>query len=462
MDIRALLRGTEGKTLEFKRDLSSPRNIVRTVVAFANSAGGSLVIGVEDGSRTVVGVTDALDQEERLASILSDSISPRLVPDIEIVAWRNLQMLAVSIYPGPSRPYRVSAEGADGVYVRVGSTNRRADAALAAELGRSARGEGFDEQPFPEATADGIDLASAAQDFEGIRRIGKRDLETLRLLVRHQGHLVPSAGGVLLYGSDRSDHFPDAGFRAARFKGTDRTSIIDTKDFSAAPLPVQVELVMEFVQRHVVERLAIDGVRNESWWEYPLVAVREAVTNAAVHADYSQSGSPLRLSIFDDRIEIENPGLLVPGLAVPDLFTGVSRLRNRVIGRVFRELRMIEQWGSGIQRMVRACREAGLPEPRFEEVGTHFRVTLYSGRADAKPVLDEVDERLIEALRADDGLATSELAELVDRTPRAVRTRLARLVELGLVVELGSGPTDPHRRYYAAEERGRYGRSDSP
>lgn len=94
MDISTLLARTEGKTLEFKRDLSSPRHIMRTAVAFANSAGGTIIIGVEDGTRAIRGVNDALDQEERLARILADGITPRLVPEIEIVPWRSLQAAA--------------------------------------------------------------------------------------------------------------------------------------------------------------------------------------------------------------------------------------------------------------------------------------------------------------------------------------------------------------------------------
>ena len=109
------------------------------------------------------------------------------------------------------------------------------------------------------------------------------------------------------------------------------------------------------------------------------MALREAIVNAVVHADYSQRGAPIRLAVFDDRVEIENPGLLPPGMTVDDLRRGVSKLRNRVIGRVFHELGLIEQWGSGIQRMSSACRDAGLPEPMLEELGSRFRLTLGTG-----------------------------------------------------------------------------------
>src|SRR5256885_3973776 len=121
-------------------------------------------------------------------------------------------------------------------------------------------------------------------------------------------------------------------------------------------------------------------VRREEHWSVPPVAVREAIINAVVHADYSQRGAPIRISIFDDRLEVENPGLLPFGVTVEDLPRGISKLRNRVIGRVFHALGLIEQWGSGIQRMTAACRDAGLAAPVFEEIGTRFRVTIHTER----------------------------------------------------------------------------------
>ena len=132
-------------------------------------------------------------------------------------------------------------------------------------------------------------------------------------------------------------------------------------------------------------------MRARERWNLPPAAVREAVVNAVVHADYAQRGAPVRVAIFDDRLEVENPGLLPFGLTVDDLRRGISKLRNRVIGRVFHELGLIERWGSGVQRMTAACREAGLAEPELEEIGTRFRVTLRTtGGGDG--IVDEADE----------------------------------------------------------------------
>ncbi|MDI3486077.1 MAG: ATP-dependent helicase RecG [Methanolobus sp.] len=106
-----LISMQEGKTLEFKRDISSPKNIIKTLVAFANTAGGNLFIGVEDGTKEVIGVSNPLDEEERLCSLIADSISPRLVPDVELMTVEGKTLLGVEVYPSGSRPHWVKREG---------------------------------------------------------------------------------------------------------------------------------------------------------------------------------------------------------------------------------------------------------------------------------------------------------------------------------------------------------------
>jgi ATP-dependent DNA helicase RecG len=112
-----------------------------------------------------------------------------------------------------------------------------------------------------------------------------------------------------------------------------------------------VDKALQFAQRNTRRALEIKDFRHQEVWEFPVVALREAIINALVHTDYAQRGAPLRLAVFCDRIEVENPGNLPPGLTIEDIRRGASKLRNRVIGRVFHELKLIEQWGSGIERM---------------------------------------------------------------------------------------------------------------
>lgn len=447
MDLLELLKRPEGKTLELKRDLSSPDGVLKAIVAFANTAGGTLVIGVEDRTGDVRGVDEPLDVEERLANLISDRISPRLVPEIEILPWRRTQVVAVQVYPSPLRPHYHKPEGAEkGVYVRVGSTNRRADREMIEELRRFAHGEAFDEQPMPGLDPEALDFEAAAEAFAGVRALAGHDLETLRLVTDHQGRKVPTVGGILLFGRERQRHFPDAWIQAGRFAGSDKSHIVDQAEFRSYPERA-IEEAIAFVDKHTIHGAEIGALRREERWNLPPVAVREAVINAVTHADYAQRGAPIRVSIFDDRLEVENPGLLPFGLTVEDLPRGVSKLRNRVIGRVFHTLGLIEQWGSGIQRMTAACRDMGLAPPRFEEIATRFRVTIFTTRL-VRPELDEFDQAIADALEDDRGLLTSEIARAIGLTPRATRARLARLVGSGLVRHVGSGPQDPKRRYF--------------
>lgn len=134
---------------------------------------------------------------------------------------------------------------------------------------------------------------------------------------------------------------------------------------------------MEFLKKHAMRGADFSELRRKDVWSIPLTILREAVVNAIVHADYSQRGAPVRIAFFDDRIEIENPGILLPGLTVEDMLQGVSRIRNHVIARVFRELDLIEQWGSGVRRMFREAEALGLPQPEIIEVGMRVRFIVY-------------------------------------------------------------------------------------
>jgi predicted HTH transcriptional regulator len=450
MDLVELIKRPEGKTLEFKRDLSSPDGVLKAIVSFANTAGGILLVGVENRTRHIRGISEPLDVEERLANLISDHIVPRLVPEIEILPWRRTQVVAVQVHPSPSRPHHLKREGADrGTYVRVGSTNRRADSELTEELRRFARGQAFDEQPVPELDSEAIDFRAASESFAAIRKLDRRDLESLRMVTDHQGKKVPTIGGLLLFGRDRERYFPDAWLQAGRFRGTDKNHIVDSAEIRSYPIRA-IEEGLAFIEKHLLHGASIGALRRKERWSLPPVALREALINAVTHADYAQRGAPIRISIFDDRLEIENPGLLPFGLTVEDLPQGVSKLRNRVVGRVFHTLGLVEQWGSGVQRMQAACLELGLAPPRFEEIALRFRVTLFMGRT-GRSQLDDTDQAIMDALRAGRGLLTSEIATVIGLTPRATRTRLARLVATGLVREIGTGPQDPKRRYHGAE-----------
>jgi ATP-dependent DNA helicase RecG len=372
LPIDHLLTLPEGKTLEFKRDISSPKPLLKTLAAFANTAGGRLIIGVGD-DKQIVGVEDPLDEEERLCNLIADSIAPRLVPNIELITIDGRTVLIAEVFLSNSRPHFLRSEGPEsGVYVRLGSTNRQADRELIAELRRSVEGVSFDEMPMNELSVDDLDLKTATQLFESSRELNEKELMTLKLLRKEQGRLVPTKGAVLLFGKERNRYFSDSWIQCGRFIGKDRAEIFDHIELYDH-LPKAVDSIMLFLKKHAMRGADFSEIRRKDVWSIPLSILREAVINALVHTDYSQRGAPIRVAFFDDRIEIENPGILLPGMTIEDMKQGISKIRNPVIARVFRELGLIEQWGSGIRRMFKEAEEMGLPELQIVELGMRMR-----------------------------------------------------------------------------------------
>ncbi len=133
---------------------------------------------------------------------------------------------------------------------------------------------------------------------------------------------------------------------------------------------------MLFLKKHAMRGADFSEMRRKDRWSIPINILREVVINALVHADYSHRGTPIRIAFYDNRIEVESPGLLLPGLTVEDMKQGISQIRNPVIARVFRELDLIEQWGSGIPGIFREARTNNLPEPIIEELAGRVRFTV--------------------------------------------------------------------------------------
>lgn len=448
MNLAELLQVEPGKTTDFRTDPSPKTEFLRTIVAFANSSGGTVVLGVDPADRSVRGIADPLALEERIDKMVADGVRPAPGLDQEILLWRQSHLVAVRVHPGPQRPYHLRKGGlASGVYVRSGAQDRLADPEMVEDLRRRSLGRAYDEEACTEAAPEDLDAEALNRSCKraGQPAPQRGDLLALRLLVEHEGRLVPTRGGLLMFGRRRLDAFPDAWIQAGRFAGEGRSSIEDGAEIRAA-LPLAAEEAVGFALRNLTRASRIEGLRRVDEHAVPPVALREAVVNAVVHADYARRGAPIRLAVHPDRVEVTSPGLLPPGLSLDDLDHGISKLRNRVIGRVFHHLKMVEQWGSGIARMRQAQQDAGLPAPVFEEIGLSFRVTLGAVPA-GPPRSSSRDEEILDALAERGPLSTSQVAVLLGVSDRATRTRLRNLVDGGRVVEIGSGPNDPHRKY---------------
>jgi ATP-dependent DNA helicase RecG len=455
--IAELLSMPGGRTLGFKRDLSSARGVLKDLIAFANTAGGTLVIGVED-DRRVAGLPDALAAEEQLASLVADSIAPALLPELELATHegRDVLIARVAHWRGP---FYLRVEGLEaGVYVRLGSTSRRAGPEILAELRRSLGDRSFDQDPCDALAPDALDRARIRTAFRplGVRATPSR-LTTLGVLIGHSGTTLVSNGGVLLFGSEaaRREHFPDAHVRCARFRGLDRGSeVIDQLDLAELTLLQAAEEVERFIARNSRVAGPVEGLRRRDVAEYSSVMVREVVVNALAHADYSLAGMSTRVAIYSDRLEVENPGLLPFGMTIEQIKAGQSKIRNRVIARVFRSVNMLEGWGRAWERIQSAVRE-GYPEPDLEEMGLSFRVTLWphpatreigpsTARAASSP--QERREWIMGELSRRDGLRVPDIVRALGVAHRTAERDVSALVHQGKIRFVGPRRTGRYER----------------
>ncbi len=438
---------SEGKTLEFKENTNALQGIVKTVIAFANTAGGTILIGVRDKNKELIGVADSLQEEERLASVIADSVAPLLVPDIEIHTYRDKEIILIHV-PHAAGPYYHKSEGIDrGTYVRFGSTNRKADSETISALKLFSTNRTYDE--LSETRGD-IDWESIETAFGWVQKHpSEKTCETLGIFSSHAGKISPTVGGVLLFGKNRVELLPDSVIRCARFSGISKEKILDHQDIKIG-LPFAIGEVIAFIDRNTRMAGKIGKIFREDVPEYPPFAIREAVTNALLHADYSMTGCHIQIAIFDNRIEFTNPGGLPFGQTLQKALSGFSRLRNRIVGRVFRELNLIEQWGSGLQRMLAVCERQGLKKPEIEEMGNQFRVTLFSTHV-KKARLSAWEAVLIETLRDKGSITPQEVTKLWKVSSRSARQRLNKMMEEGSILRIATSAKDPHSRFIAKQ-----------
>ena len=441
-----ILLQPEGKTLEFKREIKKTDRFLQTVSSFANTAGGEIWIGIDDKTKSVYGIPDPLKEEERIASIIADAISPRLIPNIEIINYQSKSLLRVQIFPGSAKPYYIKSLGEDkGSYIRIGSTNRLADAALIQDMKRLQLGGCFDETPYPAVSIDDLDK-DEFQKYLGAKGIAKNSMENLKLITSEASRKVPTIGGVLLFGKNRHNYFPDALIKVGIFSGTDKSKLKEFVEFQQY-LPESIDRSLQYIHEQIKTEYDFTGSRRKMKYKLPPEALREALINAVVHADYSTQGTSIRVSIFADRIEIENPGILPLGLTLDDIMSGVSKVRNKVIARYFEKAGLIEQWGSGVQRIIATIEEQHLQAPLFEELGHHFRVTFYFQKQITQDVeLSKNEKVLLQSLTVKP-MGTKDLAKKMKLSERTIRSLLQKLQEKSLVEHTGKDPFDPNKKF---------------
>jgi len=359
----------ENKKLELKEILPSNEKIAKTVIAFANTAGGKLVIGVDD-NLNIVGVNEdkIFEYEEKISSIISDMCYPNILPEIYAQNCDRKVVLVVEIFRGSLLPYYLKSKGKlKGTYIRVGSTNRLADEQVITELQRQRLNKTFDEEENFEFNVNELDLQIIYNEFN---KIGKscdyEKLKNLKLIKSLNGEDIATNALAITLGK-----FDNTQIKCARFKGTSKEIFIDKKEFNQ-DLFYNLQNTIHFLQNHLNLSAKVEGLQLKEELEIPLLALREALLNALIHRDYTRN-SDIKVAIYDDIVEIVSPGNFPNGLSIDDVMSGRSELRNKVVANLFRELKYIESWGSGIEKINKLCNESNVKfelkeEPSFVSI----------------------------------------------------------------------------------------------
>ncbi|WP_138310446.1 MULTISPECIES: ATP-binding protein [unclassified Clostridium] len=410
MTLEDILKG-ESKNVEFKSELPKRSDkYMKSIIAFSNTSGGKLMIGIDDKTRTIIGV----DKEavfyimDSIANGISDCCEPQIIPDITFQTIDGKCIVIVEIYPGANRPYYLKHIGKEkGTYLRVAGTSRPADQYKIKELELEGLNLSWDEltcvgyhvsdEAIEKLCQDihnyMVNAADTEEEKNAVSRVTKEQLLNWKILKKAEGEILPTNAFVLL----TSDYFPFAKIQCALFKGMDRDEFIDKKEF-CGPLYEQIEGAYQFVLRHISRSAEIDGLVRKERYELPIGSIREMIINAQCHRNFMDN-SCVQVALYDDRLEVTSPGMLYGGLTLEEAMSGRSKIRNRAVAEVFSRMELIEEWGTGIRRILKRSNEYGLPKPDFFEIGDTFRVNLY--RLKSKKPIKKADKKPIK--KADKG-----------------------------------------------------------
>lgn len=383
----------ESKNLEFKESLPAKSSkYMKTIVAFANGQGGKLIIGVEDDTKKIVGIdkNEAFKIMDAIANAISDSCKPAIIPDIYMQTVNEATVIIVDIEAGRQRPYYLAAEGLQhGVYVRVAGTTRPADEMMVKELLFEGNNRFFDKTVCLGLQVSEADIEKLCFDMKQValrncrsdeeralvKDVTPKQLLSWGILTEYEGKLVPTNAYAILTGAD----ILHCTFQCAVFKDNERVIFVDRREFMGAVQDI-IEDAYQFVLRNIHLGAVIEGLYRQDVYEIPPAAIRELIINAAVHRSYLDNGN-IQVAIFDNRLEITSPGKLPLGQTIEKMREGYSKVRNEALAMAFSYMHLIERWGTGMLRIAKMIREAGLGELEILGGETELRFNIYRKQA---------------------------------------------------------------------------------
>ncbi|WP_100486303.1 RNA-binding domain-containing protein [Sporolactobacillus pectinivorans] len=425
---------TEGLTLELKRQVID--DIRKTVVAFANTDGGAIYIGIGDDGE-VIGIQNPDREMLRLTNLIRDAIKP----DVTLFTSCNIEniegkgVIKLTVQKGTESPYYLSGKGMrpEGVFVRQGPSSVPATESAIRRMIMETDGDSYETM-----RSLNQDLTFEAANKEFMARqilFGTNQYKTLNI-VNADG--LYTNLGILL--SDQCVHT----IKAAVFEGTDKAVFKDRREFDGSLLR-QLNEVYEYISQYNHIRAEFSGLHRVDRRDYPEDALREALLNSLVHRDYAYSASTL-LSIFDDRIEFVSIGGLVKGISIEDVMLGVSMTRNEKLARIFYRLKLVEAYGTGVPKIIRSYDDFPI-KPKFEVSDNAFKITLPNKNAVIKiNQLSEQEQAVMDLIEKKIKISRRDVEGILQVSQTMSGRVLKQLVKKGFLQTLGRGRSTAYIR----------------
>ena len=427
----------ESETLELKEIVVE--DIKKEIIAFANSAGGTLYVGVADDGN-IVGVESPDMVIQQISNMVRDSIKPDITMFIRYAA-KNVegkQIVAVEIQRGTERPYYLAKKGLrpEGVYVRQGTSSVPATSTAIRRMIKDTDGDSFEAMRSLEQN---LTFQAAEKEF-ALRDLafGVSQMKTLGIL--NTDGIYTNLGLLL---SEQCAHT----VKAAVFEGTNQSIFRDRQEFTGSLLQ-QMNEVYEYIDRRNQVHSTFDKLRRIDTRDYPEVAIREALLNSLVHRDYSFSASTL-ISVYDDRIEFTSIGGLPAGVSLDDIMLGLSVCRNPKLANVFYRLELIEAYGTGMKKIMGAYENSN-KKPVIETTDNAFKIILPNLNEDvgSLPVADagsEAERQVLEFIKKNGSISRKETEAAVNLKQTAAGRLLSKMIQKKLIVQIGQGKNTKYR-----------------
>ena len=365
----ALISEGENQRAEFKNSFG--KEAIEALVAFANTSGGTVCIGVSDQGK-ITGVNIGAETLQNWLNEIKTKTSPLLIPEAEMIEVESKKVVVLSIQEHPVKPVAVRGK----YFKRVANSNHLLSTSEVVNMHLQSFNTSWDYHINPQFRIDDISLEKVQAAIDSFNQRENRITEDpLTFLVKNgliRDGEVTNAAYLLFKKEDSVITTVELG----RFQSD---ILIKDTARTKADLLTQVEDVLAFVRKHINQEVIITGeAKNVQRWQYPLDVLREIILNMIIHRDYRASSDSI-VKIFNHKIEFYNPGRLPENITVEDLLSNNYRSlpRNKLIADFCKSLGLIEKYGSGIRRILHALKKEGLPMPKFQNIADGFMVTIY-------------------------------------------------------------------------------------